>query len=111
MLSVSALMCAITLPSETLALMARQGVHAPYQTPYHWAGAYGLALVLVLLLGFLPGKTLHTLSAGNVRRDFAAHLCAEQVDQRSLSHAGLAGNESHLPIALRGLPQQALQTF
>ncbi len=27
-----------------------------YQTPYHWAGAYGLVVVLLLALAVAPGK-------------------------------------------------------
>ena len=27
------------------------------QTPYHWAAAYSLAALVILVLGFLPGKS------------------------------------------------------
>src|SRR6202012_308898 len=61
------------------------------------------------VIGFLASKAFHALAARDTRLDVAAPLAAEEIDQRSLSHAGLAGDERALPSAVIGVPQQFVQ--
>src|ERR1700761_3295363 len=63
------------------------------------------------IIGFLAGKTFHTLTTGDVPLAFITQVAAEEIDERSFPHTGLTSYKGDLTIALGRLLEQSAQAL
>jgi AGZA family xanthine/uracil permease-like MFS transporter len=96
---------AIGLPGDVLSKLAelpttRMREVAQFQTPYHWAAAYGLAAVLLVVLGVFDKRVLHPAGELPAQPHVEEPTALDRWDDRT---------EIHNPVALGEEPNRLLR--